>query len=88
MHARSGVLRPWGMVSAIAAAALVGLVTAYAAVVRPWLLTWGATPEETRASMPGDVETKYALEPVHWLMERRMLLGIKQRAERYGGRQS
>jgi hypothetical protein len=42
------------MVSAITAAALAGLVTAYAAVVRPRLLTWGATPEETRASMPGD----------------------------------
>jgi len=29
----------------------------------------------------GWVAYKYALQPVHFVMERRMLLGIKQRAE-------
>ena len=31
---------------------------------------------------------KYVLEPVHWLMERKMLLGIKQRAEQRAERPS
>ena len=30
----------------------------------------------------GYLWNKYGLEPVHFLMERKMLLGIKQRAER------
>jgi hypothetical protein len=33
----------------------------------------------------GLLANKYALEPVHVVMERRMLLGIKQRAEQAAG---
>jgi hypothetical protein len=46
--------------------ALAGLVTAgaaagaYAAVVRPWLLRWGATREETAKEWPGDALTPEA----------------------------
>jgi hypothetical protein len=32
----------------------------------------------------GLLVNKYGLEPVHFLMERKMLLGIRQRAERAG----
>jgi hypothetical protein len=35
-----------------------------------------------RPSPAGWLANKYALEPVHFVMERKMLLGIKQRAER------
>jgi hypothetical protein len=35
-----------------------------------------------RPTLLGFVANKYALEPVHFVMERRMLLGIKERAER------
>jgi hypothetical protein len=35
---------------------------------------------------PGTFTNKYALEPVHFVMERKMLLGIKERAERTPGR--
>lgn len=31
-----------------------GLAPAYARWVRPWALTWGATPQEAGAPMPGD----------------------------------
>ena len=31
-----------------------GLAAAYARWVRPWALTWGATPDEAAARMPGD----------------------------------
>src|SRR3954467_14058608 len=30
------------------------LVLVLLAVFRPWFLTWGATPEEARSSLPGD----------------------------------
>ena len=31
-----------------------GLVAAYLAAIRPWMLLWGATSEETRKALPGD----------------------------------
>jgi hypothetical protein len=31
-----------------------GLLAAYLAAVRPWMLRWGATPEERRKALPGD----------------------------------
>jgi hypothetical protein len=30
------------------------LLLGYAAVIRPWFLSWGATAEETRKALPGD----------------------------------
>ena len=38
----------WGLVMAGIA------VGAYALLIRPWQLTWGATPEEVAAPLPGD----------------------------------
>src|SRR5215213_11117273 len=45
MRTRTGLA--FGLVAAAA-------VVLYARYVRPWQLTWGATPEEVSRSMPGD----------------------------------
>jgi hypothetical protein len=39
---------------AVAAAAGAGLLAAYARLVRPWALRWGATKEEAARPLPGD----------------------------------
>ncbi|HWD43867.1 MAG TPA: SRPBCC family protein [Actinomycetota bacterium] len=39
---------------AVAAAAVAGLQAAYARLVRPWALRWGATAEEAARPLPGD----------------------------------
>lgn len=49
----------WRLLTLIALIA--GLVIGYANVLRPWLLNWGSTPEETRMSLPGDELTPTAL---------------------------
>lgn len=38
----------------ISAGAVVVLALAYALLVRPWILRWGATREELRSALPGD----------------------------------
>jgi len=47
------VTRRWVGAAAIGAASVVG----YRKVLRPWHETWGATDEEVRSSLPGDVFT-------------------------------
>jgi hypothetical protein len=36
------------------ASAALGMVVAYSLLIRPWHLTWGATRDEARRSLPGD----------------------------------
>lgn len=76
---------------------LTGLGTAYWFAIRPQHLRWGAELAEVNAFWPGDdlvprpqISATHAVtiqappEPGAFVMERRMLLGIKQRAERLG----
>ncbi len=43
------------------------------------LIRWRSSFKPTPGQYLGN---KYVLEPIHFIMERRMLLGIKERAER------
>ena len=52
---------------------------AYPIFFRHWCLTWGARPDEVTRKLPGD--ELLVMEPGSLIMEREMLLGIKQRAE-------
>ncbi len=49
VHALTRRRRPPGL-----AVLATGLVAAYLAAVRPWMLRWGATTEETNKALPGD----------------------------------
>jgi hypothetical protein len=40
--------------ASLSGTALMALGLAYARLLRPWQLTWGATPEEVKRPMPGD----------------------------------
>jgi hypothetical protein len=76
------------------AALLVGAVL-YVAVAEPWMRRWGSTRDERRADLPGDdlvadpgVVMNHAVtievppdQVWPWLAWRKMLLGIKARAE-------
>ncbi len=59
----------------------VAALSAHAFLIRPWHLRWGATDDEV--NMPFSL-WRGIFEPAHFILERKVLPSIKQRAENDG----